>query len=141
MSDLRTRMEEIGRRLGEREAPHASAMAEARGVAGKLHARLAEALQAFHAAAAGAGAGHLAVDLSEPRLDDKHVRSVELELSRGRHRGIVVVKSRGDVTLVGPFRTGKDEGPCRTLAWDAEAEIDAALGEFLEQFLEAAATP
>jgi hypothetical protein len=47
------------------------------------------------------------------RTDDKHLRSVEFELSRGRYRAIVTAKSRGDVTFVGPFRTGKTEGPAR----------------------------
>jgi hypothetical protein len=45
------------------------------------------------------------------------------------------------VTLVGPFRTGKPEGPCKTFPWDAREELDAALGDFLERFLEEAATP
>ena len=91
--------------------------------------------------AAGAGAPHLRVDLSETRIDDKHVRAVEFELSRGRYRAIVTAKSRGEVTLVGPFRTGKVEGPCASFPFDAGDEVDAALGDFLTRFLEEAATP
>jgi hypothetical protein len=53
----------------------------------------------------------------------------------------VTVKSRGEVTLVGPFRSGKEEGPCRSFPMDAELEISAALGDFLERFLDQAATP
>ena len=100
-----------------------------------------EALDRFHRAAAGAGAPHLRVELSETRINDKHVRAVEFELSRGRYRAIVTAKSRGDVTLVGPFRTGKVEGPCASFAFDAGDELDAALGDFLARFLEEAATP
>jgi 16S rRNA (cytidine1402-2'-O)-methyltransferase len=48
---------------------------------------------------------------------------------------------RGEVTLVGPFQAGKDEGPCRTFPIESEREIDAALAGFLERFLEEAATP
>jgi hypothetical protein len=55
--------------------------------------------------------------------------------------GVVVVKARGEVTLVGPFRAGKAEGPCRSLPIDANAEIESALGEFLEKLAEEAATP
>ena len=75
------------------------------------------------------------------RLDEKHVRAIEFEVRRGRHAGVVTVKSRGDVTLVGPFRTGKTEGPCRTFPWDAKDDICNALGDFLLRFLEEAATP
>jgi hypothetical protein len=45
------------------------------------------------------------------------------------------------VTLVGPFRQGKDEGPCKSFPIDAEAEIEPALGEFLARFLREAASP
>jgi hypothetical protein len=51
------------------------------------------------------------------------------------------VKSRGEVTLVGPFRDGKTEGPCKSFPFDAESELHDALGDFLEAFLEDAATP
>ena len=138
---MRDRLEAVGRRLGEREAAHASDLAEARSRAEKLRAGVADALDGFHRAASAAGAPHLAVALSETRIDDKHLRSVQFELERGRYRGIVTVKSRGEVTLVGPFKTGKNEGPCRSFPADAEAEIEHALGEFLERFVEEAATP
>jgi len=46
------------------------------------------------------------------------------------------------VPLVGPFRAGKPEGPCRSLPFDAPVEeLDAALAEFLERVVEEAATP
>ena len=66
---------------------------------------------------------------------------MQFALRRGRHAAIVTVKSRGEVTLVGPFRQGKDEGPCKTFALDATHEIDAALGDFLASFLQEAAAP
>ena len=102
---------------------------------------MAAALERFHAACAAAGAPHLRVEIGEVRADDKHLRAVEFDLTRGRHRAIVTAKSRGDVTLVGPFRTGKTEGPCLSFPIDAEAELRAALVSFLERFLEEAATP
>jgi hypothetical protein len=102
---------------------------------------VAAALGAFQEAAAKSGAEHIEVAVSEPRTDDKHLRAVEFDLQRGRHRAIVTVKSRGEVTLVGPFKAGKTEGPCRTFPWDAHTEVENALGDFLERFLEEAATP
>jgi len=75
------------------------------------------------------------------RIDDKHLRSIEFDLSRGRYRAIITAKSRGDVTLVGPFRDGKTEGPCKSFPIDARDEVQGALAAFLESFLEEAATP
>lgn len=134
-------LERLGQVLGEREAGHRAALDEARAKADTLRSAIATALDRFHAAAAKAGAPHLEVQLGEPRVDDKHLRAIEFELRRGRHVAIVTVKSRGDVTLVGPFRAGKTEGPCRTFPFDAEREIDEALVGFLSNFLEEAATP
>lgn len=140
-SELGSRLAALGRTLGEREAAQAGDLATARSYAEQLHAEISAALGQFHAAAADAGASHLAIQLSDIRTDDKHLRAVEFDLSRGRHRAIVTSKSRGEVTLVGPFRSGKTEGPCRTFPFDANEEIEAALGDFLERFLEEAATP
>jgi hypothetical protein len=134
-------MEELGRSLGEREAAYGEALATGRAKAAALHARVAAALDRFHEAASKAGSDHLRIELGAPRTDEKHLRSVEFDLRRGRHRAIVTVKSRGEVTLVGPFRSGKTEGPCRSFPIDADAEIDAALGDFLASFLEEAASP
>ena len=136
---LDARMEKLGRTLGEREAAHREALDSAKRLATELHSTVASALGAFHA---GAGAAaHLRAQVSEPRTDDKHVRAVEFEIQRGCHRAIVTVKSKGQVTLVGPFQAGKNEGPCASFAWDARDEIEAALGDFLERFLEQAAFP
>jgi hypothetical protein len=140
-SALRERLAGLGRSLGEREAAHASALAAARERAVALRRAVAAGLDAFHAAVAASGAPDLRIELSEPRLDDKHVRAVEFALRRGRTHAIVTVKSRGEVTLVGPFHAGKTEGPCKTFPFDAEVEIERALGDFLERFLEEAAAP
>lgn len=140
-ADLRGRLAAAGRTLGEREAAFQSALDEASKRCETLRAVVSDAVDAFHAAVVAAGAPHLRVDVGPMRLDEKHVRAIEFEVRRGRHAGIVTVKARGDVTLVGPFRTGKVEGPCRTFPWDAESDIRTALGDFLERFLEEAATP
>ena len=135
------RLEALGRELGEREASFAEELGAARGRAEELRAEVADGLLRFHAAAEKAGAPHLELDVSPVRVDDKHIRSYEFELSRGRHRAIVTVKSRAEVTLVGPFRAGKDEGPCRSFPLAPSSEFTSAFETFLASFVEHAATP
>jgi len=141
LAELRQRLEEIGRQVGTEEALHRAALEEAQRRADALRTVVAEALQGFHAAAAASGAPHLRIELGPTRLDDKHVRAVEFEIRRGRHLGIVTVKSRGEITLVGPFHAGKKEGPCVTFPFAAERELLEGLGGFLERFLVEAVTP
>jgi len=144
-SDLGARLAARGRALAQREAGHGDALARARAVADALHAQVAAALDAYHAATRSAP--QLAVQQGAVRHDEKHLHAFEFDVRRGRHRVIVVVKSRGEVTLVGPFHMGKDEGPCRRIAFgDADLESPGAaltqgLGDLLEAFLEEAATP
>ena len=141
MQSLRDRLLELGQELAAREAEHRVALDEARRRAGALRAEVAEALAGWSEAVDAAGAPQLAIALGELRPDEKHVRAVEFDLARGRHRAIVTVKARGEVTLVGPFHAGKTEGPCKSFPFAAEAEIRKALGDFLERFLNEAATP
>jgi len=138
---LSERLARLGKALGQREAEHQGAIAEAWRHAQTLRGEVAEALAAFSGAAARAGAPQLAVQLGETRTDAKHLRAVEFDLTRGRHRAIVTVKSRGEVTLVGPFHVGKVEGPCKSFPYAAQDELHGALGDFLEKFLAEAATP
>lgn len=140
-SDLRCRLEALGRALGRREAAYAPALDEALRRAADLHRRVSAALAGFQARYAESGAAPLAITLSEPRIDDKHIRAAELELRRGRHVALVIVKSGGDVTLVGPFHAGKSEGPCQSIPWDAQPDLTLALAGLLERWLEQALTP
>jgi hypothetical protein len=139
-AELAGRLEELGRSLGEREASHQSGLREARVCLERLRSWVSEALEAFHKSAS-AGAPQLRIALSEIRADDKHLRAVQFDLSRGRYRAIVTARSRGEVTLVGPFHAGKTEGPCLTFPLEAGEELRAALAVFLARFLEEAATP
>ncbi len=137
---LNERIESLARDLAQREAAHLAEIQQAREKAESLHARVDEAISRFNRLVAES-APHLEVVVSAPRVDDKHLHSVEFELARGRHRAIVIAKSRREVTLVGPFRAGKNEGPCRSFGFDAGDDLDDALGDFLLRFLEDAATP
>ena len=49
--------------------------------------------------------------------------------------------SGGDVTLVGPFATGKAEGPCQSIDFEDSTALAVAVEDFLCRFLEAAAQP
>lgn len=139
MSALRDRMRALGQELAARESEHRAGLAAARARAAELRAEVAAALDGWREGVDGAP--QLAVALGELRPDDKHVRAVEFDLARGRHRAVVTVKARGEVTLVGPFHAGKAEGPCKSFPIDADTEIRRALGDFLERFLTEAATP
>ncbi len=138
---LRARLAALGAELGAREAQHRDQLEEARGTADRLHKSVVDAVEGFHEAAAGAGSPHLRLEVSEPELDQKHVRAIEFEVRRGRIVGIVTVKARGDVTLVGPFRRGKNEGPCRSIGVHEREELDRALEEFIGNVAEEAASP
>ena len=138
---LRRRLAQLGRRFGEREAVHRPALAEARKRAERLRELTAGALAAFELEAERAGAPHLRFDVGPVEPDAKHLRAHQFVLSRGRYRAIVTVRSRGEVTLVGPYAEGRSEAPCHTFPWSAEPELLAALAELLEHFVELATTP
>ena len=138
---LSDELSEIGKRLAARENEEAAKLEHVRTRAAELHARVKAGLQAFELAAKEAGAPHLAVELSDPRIDDKHLHAVQFDVARGRHRVIVTVKSKGAVTLVGPFKDGKEEGPCKQHEIDDDPGIDAGLSKVLAEFLERAFTP
>ncbi len=138
--DLESRLADQGRALAEREAKHADALVRARALADALHAEVARAIDAYHRETAEAP--QLALALGDVKHDDKHLHAFEFDVRRGRVRVIVVVKSRGEATLVGPFHMGRDEGPCRRVPFSDDDAVDDtlrdALGDLLESFLEEA---
>ena len=140
-AELAARLQKLGGSLGEREASHQAGLSEARACLERLRGSVAAALEAFHQATRAAGAPQLRIALSEVRADDKHLRAAQFDLSRGRYRAIITARSRGEITLVGPFHAGKTEGPCLTFPLRGGEDLSAALASFLERFLEEAATP
>jgi len=137
---LDERVEGVARAVLRREAAHTEAMAAARAKADELHAGVAAAVARFNGLVRDA-LPDLRIDVTPPRVDDKHLHAIEFDLERGRHRAVITVKSKGEVTLVGPFRAGKNEGPCRSFPFAAGDDLEHALGDFLERFLEEAASP
>ena len=134
------RLEKLAKELVERERVHAPELARARSQAEALHGLVAAALERFHSTT-GDAAPHLEIELGCVRPDDKHLHAVEFDLRRGRHRAVVTVKSRGEVTLVGPFHAGKTEAPCASFPCEERREIEAALADFVVSFIEQAAAP
>ena len=134
-------LELLARELAQRELAHTEALASARERAEELRAIVARAIDRFHVGLAEAGGSPIAVEVSPVRPDDKHLRSCQFDLGRGRYHAIVTVKSRGEVTLVGPFRVGKAEGPCRSFPLSSSEEFEHALTDFVVAFLEDASTP
>jgi len=125
--NLNDRIEAIAHTVAKREATHFEAIAQARRKAEELHGQVDSAIGLFNATLAES-APYLQVEVSPPRIDDKHLHAV-------------TVKSKGEVTLVGPFRAGKKEGPCRSFPVGADADIADALSDFLAAFLEEACSP
>jgi hypothetical protein len=46
------------------------------------------------------------------------VDCLQIRVRRGRWEALVVAKAKRKITLVGPFRSGGEEGPCHDLALD-----------------------
>ena len=137
---LEERIDVFASALLKREAGHSDDLAKARIKADEVYKQVSTAMGRFNSAIESA-LPELQVEVTKPHLDEKHAHAIEFDLIRGRHRGIVIAKSKGEVTLVGPFKTGKNEGPCRTFPFSESAEIADALGDFLERFLEDATAP
>jgi len=90
----------------------------------------------FAAAVREEGAPHLdllRLDPVEP--DDKSIRAFQIRIHRGRFRALVIVKDRAEVMLVGPFRQGSSEEPCRAIRTSEVADLDRSLDEPLEGLL------
>lgn len=137
---LEDRLKGIAEGVAERERRHAADMAHAAEKLGALRETVAGAIEVFNATVAP-DVPHLSIDVSPVRLDEKHLHAHEFELARGRHRALVIAKSKSEFTLVGPFRTGKSEGPCRTFPFSAASDLEDAMEDFLERFLEEATAP
>lgn len=147
-SELRERMFQKGRELGAREAEQIALLAAARKLAEDLRACVVQGVEGFRQGLQGAGATHLCDEaqfrVSNLELDNKHVRAVGFSVQRGRYKICIVVKTKGSVTLVGPFHLGKKEGPCQKFAIPTDPtamrELENAIADLLEAFFEEAMT-
>ena len=126
------RIETLARAIASREAGRALGRATARDLADTLHARLRDAARRFARAAGEAGAPHLdLVRIGPVEPDDKSVRAFQIKIRRGRWEAVAVCKDHGEVTLVGPYKLGEEQGPCNPI----HLERDAAESQRLERDL------
>jgi hypothetical protein len=137
---LHARLSTLGRELGEREAEHGEGLERARKCVEACATRSLGA-RGFPPGAASAGAPHLRIELSPVRTDDKHLRSVEFELWRGRYRAIVTRRAAATSPSWARSAPGRPRGPARASRSTRADEVSGALVSFLESFLEEAATP
>jgi hypothetical protein len=132
------RFRSLARELAERDREIPASIEAARSLALEVRARALEALEAFRTEALASGVPHLThLEVGPVEPDDKHVDALQVMIRRGRWELVCVAKSRGAVTLVGPYRRGKKEGPCVTLDGRGD-ELDRTLDERLFELLQEA---
>ena len=135
------RFRSLADELAARDSGLAGRLRDVRDAARVLRELAFEAVEAFRERAAEIGApylGHLEVSPVEP--DEKHVSCVQFRVSRGRLEllCIAIADGAGKVRLVGPFKRGKEEGPCAEAPLRG-AEVEKALEDRIEQLVREAA--
>ena len=109
----------LAREMASRDSDLPGALAEAKAAAERLQKRAHAAVDAFRDEADRAGAEHLGhIDVTPVEPDEKHVDAYQLHVRRGRWEIACVVKARGQITLVGPYKRFKAETPCRDVPFD-----------------------
>ncbi len=117
------RFERLASELAERDRDLSDAMRDATVAAKELRAHAVACIDAFTARARAEGAQHLTdVAVGAVGTDAKHVDCASFTVVRGRWESVCVAKPepRAKVTLVGPFKKGKPEEPCRDVALRGE---------------------
>jgi hypothetical protein len=134
------RFEELAGELGARDRDLAEPLRVARAELDRLRQSACEHVAAFVAAVQRAGAPHLAqVSVGPVEPDEKHVDCWQFKVQRGRWEIVCVAKPRGVVTLVGPYRSGKPEHPCRDYPLPSEAAQGGLVDLLLDLIRQASA--
>ncbi len=132
------RIEQLARELAARDAGLTPALQDVREAAEQLRGRALALVEAFKQVARDSGAPHLAhLEVGPVEPDEKHVDCIQFRVTRGRWEVVCVGKTKGDVTLVGPFRRGKPEKPCADYPLRGE-EVERALEDLLLRLIRAA---
>jgi hypothetical protein len=139
MDSLRFR--KLADELASRDPGLTVRLRDVRDAARELRELAFEAIEAFRERAAEIGApylGNLEVSAVEP--DEKHVDCVQFRVARGRIEllCIAIAEGPGKVRLVGPFKRGKEEGPCADAPLRGP-EVVKALEDRIEQLVREAA--
>jgi hypothetical protein len=109
------RFRKLADELAERDPGLAARLRQAREAARVLRDAAFEAVEAFRQRASELGAGYLGnIEVSGVDPDEKHVDAVQFRVTRGRFEVLCIAIARGEgkMRVVGPFKRGKEEGPC-----------------------------
>lgn len=131
-SDIR----ELARLLIEREQPLIGEYQRTLANARTLHSVVKAAREAFEEETRREGLDQLRLELTEVESDAKNIRNVQFYLRRGRWAAVFVAMSANRFRLVGPFKTGGEEGPCEEGEMNAanrDALILDRIGELIDQ--------
>jgi len=119
------RFRKLADELAERDPGLAVRLRDARDAARVLRDA---AFEAYRRRASEIGAAYLGnIEVSGVEPDEKHIDAVQFRVTRGRFEVICVAIARaeGKMRVVGPFKRGKEEGPC------AEAPLRGSVVENL----------
>ena len=131
------RFRSLADELAARDPGLAGRLREVRDAARILRELAFEAVETFRERAAEIGAPYLGnLEVSPVEPDEKHVSCVQFRVSRGRLEllCIAIADGAGKVRLVGPFKRGKQEGPCAEAPLRG-SEVEKALEDRIEQLV------
>ena len=135
---MEKRFSALAHELATRDRDLGPGLEDARQGARRLRAHAAGCIAEFAAAATSCWAPHLAeIEVGSVEPDEKHVDCIQFKVRRGRFEIVCVAKAKGKVTLVGPYKRGKSEKPCRDFALEGEAVL-GTLEDLLVELITAA---
>ena len=135
------RFKRLADELAARDPGLALRLRDVRDAARGLRELAFVSVEAFRERAAEIGAPYLGnLEVSEVEPDEKHVDCVQFSVRRGRLEVLCIGIARepAKVRLVGPFKRGKEEGPCADAPLRG-AEVEKALADRIEQLMREAA--
>ena len=135
------RFRKLADELASRDPGLTLRLRDVRDAARELRELAFEAIEAFRERAAEIGAPYLGnLEVSPVEPDEKHVDCVRFRVARGRIEliCIAIAQGSGKVRLVGPFKRGKQEGPCADAPLRGP-EVVKALEDRIEQLVREAA--
>jgi hypothetical protein len=125
------RFEQLAAALADRDRDVSTSLGSVRPALEALRSCALDAIQAFVRSAREHGGAHLTdVGVGPVEPDEKHVDCLQFQVMRGRWKLTCVGKTRGVVTVVGPFRHGEPEKPCAEFPLPS-AEAEAGLEDRL----------
>ena len=132
------RLVELAERLMQRDRDLAAPLEAVWEAARELREEAHAAVEAFRGVLLARGAGHLArIEVGPVEPDEKHVDCVQFRIARGRWQALYVGKAAGKATLVGPFKLGHSEQPCRDFPLRGP-EVERGLEDLLLTLIEKA---